>query len=421
MRQSRRNGVMLLGVAIFALTPAGADEPYFLPIGDLPGGLFVSHVDGMSPDGFAVVGTSKGGPFGGNDYPYIWTRDTGIQPLLPSNELRGGASSAASLRGIMAAGGGSKERHGGAFFWTPQEGVVFIGYLPGGEYQSTADAISWDGKYIVGRSKSTNALTYEAYRWTRETGMVGLGDLPGRTFVSIATDISADGNAVVGYSVSENGTEAFRWTPEGGMVGLGDLPGNIFSSHGLAISGDGRVVVGRAYDDSPAPRSFRWTEETGMVAINHPFAPEDALQARDVSFDGSTIVGSNASRARAFIWTAEHGTRYLDEVLTSEFGFDLSEWNSLISANAVSADGRTIAGYGNSIRGTEGWIAYLGPPPCWGDMNRDNAVNMLDLATLLLHFGDTLAGPTEGDMDRDADVDLTDLTLLLSAYGRVCE
>jgi len=97
----------------------------------------------------------------------------------------------------------------------------------------------------------------------------------------------------------------------------------------------------------------------------------------------------------------------------------LSEWISLIEATSISADGRTICGYGESIRGTEGWVAYLGPPPCLGDLNHDNAVNMVDLVTLLIHFGATLAGPTEDDLDRDADVDLSDLTVLLAGYGRV--
>ena len=67
-----------------------------------------------------------------------------------------------------------------------------------------------------------------------------------------------------------------------------------------------------------------------------------------VSADGSIVVGLLApdfsSPGDVFIWDAENGKRELDVVLTS-MGLDLSGW-LLNGSPRISADGRTIVGYG---------------------------------------------------------------------------
>lgn len=50
----------------------------------------------------------------------------------------------------------------------------------------------------------------EAFRWTSDGGMVGLGDLPGGRFDSFAIGVSADGSVIVGGGNIADGTEAFR-------------------------------------------------------------------------------------------------------------------------------------------------------------------------------------------------------------------
>ncbi|MCA2665657.1 MAG: hypothetical protein IM486_14370 [Microcystis sp. M114S2] len=97
---------------------------------------------------------------------------------------------------------------------------------------------------MVGRGVSVSGD--EAFRWTQTTGIVGLGDLPGGIFNSSATAVSANGSIVVGRGgvISVNNSEAFRWTQATGMVGLGDLPGGSFNSIAWGVSADGSVVVG---------------------------------------------------------------------------------------------------------------------------------------------------------------------------------
>ncbi|WP_277874339.1 MULTISPECIES: PEP-CTERM sorting domain-containing protein [Microcystis] len=157
--------------------------------------------------------------------------------------------------------------------------------------------------------------------------MVGLGYLPGvNGFLgfSEANGVSADGSVVVGYSNGGNGfngnlIEAFRWTQAGGMVGLGVLSGGI-ASYANGVSADGSVVVG---------------------------------YSRTGPFTG----------AEAFIWNSTQGMRSLQQVLTNDYGLDLTGW-FLNEANAISADGLTVVGFGTNPDGlTEAWIARLDGKP----------------------------------------------------------
>ena len=115
-----------------------------------------------------------------------------------------------------------------------------------------------DGSVVVGVSIS--ALGLEAFRWSEQGGMIGLGDIPGGDFESIALEVSEDGSVVVGEGTSAESSpngEPFRWTAEEGMVGLGYLPGGN-ASGAWAISIDGLVIVG-AGNLPKGGEAFRWT------------------------------------------------------------------------------------------------------------------------------------------------------------------
>ena len=113
----------------------------------------------------------------------------------------------------------------------------------------------------MGQGSSTSG--YEAFRWTDGGGMVGLGDLAGGSFNSRAYGVSADGSAVVGRGSSASGTEAFVWDETNGMRGLMqvlmdqgiDMTGwSLTEARG--VSADGLTIVG--YGTNPLGQEEGW-------------------------------------------------------------------------------------------------------------------------------------------------------------------
>jgi probable HAF family extracellular repeat protein len=280
---------------------------------DLPGGFMDGYASAATPGGTVVVGESASGA---GYEAFRWSDVTGMVPL---GDLVGGGSTQlaydVSADGSVVVGRGWIAGDSSAFRWTSTGGAINLGTLVGSGGVSTAVATSADGSVVVGQSSSA-AGPAEGFVWTAATGMLALGDLEGGLVFSTALGISADASVIVGYGQSVSGQEAVRWI-EGEILGLGDLPGGAF-------------------------RSF----------------------AEDTSADGSLIVGQGrtASGNEAFLWDPAHGMRLLAEVLTNDYGLDLTGW-TLVSAMAISDDGLTIAGNGINPSGVQrGWVAVIPEP-----------------------------------------------------------
>jgi len=288
----------------------------------------------------------------------MWTRDTGMLELGVLANFPVMAATGVSRDGgiVVGNGAGSYPNVNQVFRWKATTGLVGLGFLPGGSWNSSvANAVSGDGATIVGASRSAHATGYEAFRWTETDGMVGLGLLPGGV-ASNAASVSDDGriiagNATVGTSVYQN--QAFRWTLESGMVSLGLLPGAA-SSYLLDLSADGQVAVG--FSGSEA---YRWTASTGMTGLGR--LPNDtSTSATLISADGRVIVGYsyNGSSSEYFIWTANKGMRTLRAILAAD-GVDISAWRDL-KVSAISDDGSTVVGEGYNPQGNlEAWMMRL--------------------------------------------------------------
>jgi len=409
----------------FGTTLALADEPFFVGLGGLAGGDFESRAWGVSDDGAVVVGDSVvAGLFG--TQAFVWTREEGMRPLGALEPGLRSRADGASVDGNTIVGWVGDSNQGQAVMWVNRS-EFRLGDLPGGLFASAAHSVSDNGLIVVGVATSAEPRFFEPFRWTAEDGMVSLGPLPGAELHGMARAVSADGSVIVGGArppVGVGPAEAFRWTEDTGMVGLGDLPGGAFNSIAYDVSADGRVIVGIA-TAADQTQAFRWTEQEGMTELDPQrrfFQP----RAWSVSGDGSLIVGDGLKRVTdreyrsfSFIWDKHHGMRDLSAVLSEQYGLDLSGW-TLTTATAVTPDGRTIVGFGQSPR-PEAWIAHLGPPPdCTGDIDGDHAVTLSDLGVLLSHFGSTDGEPTPGDLDNDGDVDLDDLQTLLQNFGSIC-
>lgn len=330
--------------ALFLAQASFAVEVEFWALGYLPGSFPEGEATGVSGDGSVVVGHCH------NSRGFYWTIEDDMTPIYSCRP------SAASYDGSVIVGV-TKSWEG--FYWTEESGLVGIGDLPGNKFYSIASDVSYDGSVIVGQSKGENG--FEAFRWTLSTGMLGLGDLAGGTFDSRGFAVSPDGSIVMGHSNSETGREAFIWSELTGMIGLGTLPGSRESA-AYSISADNKIVVGRCF--SGRDEAFMWTEQDGMVGLGDlPGGPEGSW-AKDVSSDGSVIVGCSKTDVgwESFIWDKSNGMQNLKQVLENDYGLDLNGW-TLMWAHEISSDGNVIVGRGYNPEGNrEGWVVIFSEP-----------------------------------------------------------
>jgi len=366
-RQPRWLSVTATTMLLLTATSAQAATAVITPI-DGPVGSTILTLADLSSDGSVVTGTII---LSSGNEAFRWNRQTGAVPLphLTSTHTRnigyGISEDGSVLVGTATLDTGTQID---AFYWTSPEGTVNIGGVNDG-ISTYAYGISGDGSTVVGsRGALYPNLVTTAYRWNRADSFEFLGDLPGGADHSIALGASLDGSAVIGVSESASGLEAFLWRDGTGLIGLGDLPGGEYSSGPSDLSRDGRVVVGSSIvagfnRSDHRRRAFRWTDETGLVDLG--LLPDGATAAPSsfafgVTSDGSIIVGGATSTRNqgAFLWTEADGMQSLWDILTADYGLNLSEWQ-LTSAEGISADGTAIIGVGLYQGQRQAWHVQL--------------------------------------------------------------
>lgn len=235
-----------------------------------------------------------------------------------------------------------------AFRWTRADGMRGLGFLDGTN-SSTATAISSDGETIVGYCNDVSGNTYGFY-WTELTGMVSIGDIKDGEVL----DVSGDGAVIVGYWYgSDSGLgSAFRWTQKTGIQQLPYEASHADDMWANAVSDDGKIVVGGcATEDRGDGRyesvGFRWTAETGTVSlgISTPaHATQNYESARNISADGSVIIGTEASGSNTghlTVWTSATGNKKITEFsnVTASSNMGISDNGSQVGGTRISDGG----------------------------------------------------------------------------------
>jgi probable HAF family extracellular repeat protein len=109
-----------------------------------------------------------------------------------------------------------------------------------------------------------------------------------------------------------------------------------------------------------------------MVGLGEPPGSGVITEALGISADGSVVVGARhtALDSSAFYWTESLGMVDLGDLLISQGATNVTGW--WLQANAVSADGLTIVGFGISPEApwtmmgqTQAWVATI-PEPATG-------------------------------------------------------
>jgi len=354
-----KKSLLIIGILFF--TKIFAQEATFEALGfivDSPDAF--SEANGVSEDGSVVTGVSYS-LYGTTPVAqaYRWENGEisgiGMLPISPEatpwSYARAISADGSTIVGYSASDNAFMAGWE-AMRWTQDGGMEGLGDFLPSDYWSESTAVSGDGSVVVGRSY----MTGQGFRW--ENGIMESLSTDDIQFVE-AWGISADGAIIAGSAIVNSVQQAALWR-EDGITGLGAPEGG--SSCAFKVSDDGNFAVG-FLQGSSGERAFRWAEAEGMMELGTLGGANS--QAQDVSNDGTVVVGWSqiaSSEYIAFYWTQESGMQNMKDVLENNYGLDLSGW-TLITANAVSGDGKTIVGYGLNPDGKqEAWRVVLTSP-----------------------------------------------------------
>lgn len=209
-----------------------------------------------------------------------------------------------------------------------------LGILPGWE-TSEARAVSADGRVAVGYCTrvTPSRRVYAAVRWWSDGR---IEQLSSDSEYAAAWGCSEDGTVVVGEFSDTGGTRAVQWLPGGQQVTLAVPPGTLRSG-ASGVSHDGLSIAGYITSPDHVETATIWRLPEGPELLPLP-AGITSGQARAISADGSTLVGSVAGPA--VVW--DRASRWVGDADPSDLGL-LPDFRQSW-AFAVSGDGSIVVG-----------------------------------------------------------------------------
>jgi probable HAF family extracellular repeat protein len=365
-----RNHAPVALLVPWLFTPAASHAQSLTSIGTAPGGTS-SAAYGVSADGQVVAAYSSGGT-AGTVRACRWTAQHGMETISPEGVQR--FAYAVSADGSTLVGSGSQ--WDGGFVYSSEHGFEsFDDYA--NLFLTLARGVNADGSVVVGVANFPENLRPHAMRWRRESEVFeDLGTLAAHEY-SEAYDISPDGAVICGNSRpvynSDVDQRAVRWTSAG--IEVLSVPADHIATGAYGVSGDASTIVGVSLSPTFEQIPVRWR---GLSIERLPILPHlDPLSAAfNASWDGSFIVGVQGRHVGEFqtdfhavLWSPYLGVVDLNTYLPT-IGIDTTGWH-LEYATGISADGRTIVGFGTLHAQTRGFVLTL-PPPCGtADFNND--------------------------------------------------
>jgi uncharacterized membrane protein len=381
-----------------------------------------SYAWGVSNDGLTVVGRV----YGTNDVAVIWDRaaNTIINACNCVSTMSGCDATGAIAVGFTNPGSSGNQR---PFMWTRQSGFQWLPPYP--DFGWCVD-ITPSGAYAVGKARSPSGNNLPALWDLRQdppvlrTYAVGVGMYQGEAY-----GISDDGRTIVvfghGSGWGYRGV-VFRLKPDftvdwwsylmpiSGHYGC--VPREISENGSVAVGNSGNIWGGSYY-----PAMWR--------AANN-WAPEllanlggNAGEAWDIR--GGVIIGFSTTprgERRAVRWQLGTATTQVED-LNQTYAALLTDGSVLRSANAFSANGRYIVGWGDNAATGRSEAFLLDTQGCAsenGDVDANGCVDDADLLAVLFNFGSSGNNLGREDTNCDGVVDDADLLQVLFNFGSGC-
>jgi uncharacterized membrane protein len=314
--------------------------------------------------GIAVVGYNDIlGPNYRNYEPLVWKAGTAAEqlPCPGSSPCVGicGVAAGVSGDGSVVVGYCNDDQGMGRAFRTSPSGLDLFG--PPGSLASGANA---DGSVLVGTytldgPNDAGVSPLDLFRWTNG-GLQDLGRIPGDDGMLVG-GVSSDGSIVGGsYMDAQSHLQAFLWNSTGGLQSVPMPQGGTFNVS--RMNSDGTVLVGRT-DRGGAI----WSQRDGLTLLGC-----STCVVFGTNRDGSVVVGGESETpadssaaftiaANAFVWDATHGMRDLMTILRNA-GLDLGDIDDL-DARDISDDGTVIVGQAHHPGTNETWEAFRATLP----------------------------------------------------------
>ncbi len=188
-----------------------------------------SHATGISYDGTIITGWSD--VYGYASYYPVYWDSLGIHVVeaLSNNECAAVANKISGNNKVIIGKSYGSPAPEHAFRWTSETGAQDLGTLVGSDGRSEALGITWNGDTVVGWSTGPGQMAL-AFRWTTAGGMENLNTtfadvLQYKITLSSANAITPDGRYIVGeaYNKYTSRYEAFILDTQGEANGVTDL------------------------------------------------------------------------------------------------------------------------------------------------------------------------------------------------------
>ena len=404
--------ISLYAGLVLTLAAGHAAAGSFTDVG-VPGGSLTS----LSRNGRIAAGVTT------SNTVFRWNKDSGAVTLANFDSAGGMNSWGQPVSGSYMPDGNPANAVAALWYTNSEllDGPEVIGAYPGtgggtGQGISTGYGVSDNGIAVgLAYDETNNPIVF---RWTAAEGMTRLAVNRPDTY-SRANGISRDGSVIYGWNDQNDGYRSGVIWQNGVPLDLTDDQGNPIGE-ALAASSDGHVVVGEYYGADG--QAWRWTAETGVqpigvlagvpagikgtqrtkvqprpvghgeradVRLGAPdgFFPPQAI-AFGVSDDGNVVVGRSGAFPvqSAVIWTPGTGMQYLSDYVTAH-GVTIPAGWTLLSANAVSADGKTIGGWGANGNAIASYVI---------DMHDRTPITALFDAHGTVAYNDLTVGPFAG-------------------------